>query len=165
MRQSLVAFAAWAVLSGLTMLPPAALAMTILISPASAEAGDAQDDLAGLARQASALSRDGKFAEAAVFAARALELAEQRFGPQDPVLAQALSNLAYLYLKLNRYSDAESLYARAVAIYEVTGHHEGALWDALQRLAEADRALGRTAESDALLTRARAIEQMMSALF
>ena len=163
--QSLLAFAAWVVLSGLTMLPPAALAMMILISPASAQAGDAQDDITSLERQASALSRDGKFAEAAVFAERALELAERRFGPQDPALAQALSNLAYLYLKLNRYGDAEILYGRAVAIYEAAGHHEGALWSVLQRLAEADRALGRTAEADALLTRVRAIEQMMSAPF
>ena len=115
---------------------------------------------------ASDLSRDGRFAEAAVFSERARELAERRLGPRDPELAQTLGDLAYLYLKLERFGDAGILSGRALAIYDGSSDRPGGkLWDVMRLLAEAYTKQGRAADAAAALARVRAIEQAVSAPF
>jgi tetratricopeptide (TPR) repeat protein len=115
---------------------------------------------------ASDLSGEGRFAEAAVFAERARELAERRLGPRDPGLALTLCDLAYLYLKLERYGDAEVLAGRALAIYDGSSDRPGGkLWSTMRLLAEAYTRQGRAADAAAALARARAIERTVAAPF
>ncbi len=59
----------------------------------------------------------GNYAEAEKQLAAALGLAE-RFGPEDPRLAQSLNILAVVYRAQGRYDDAELFHKRALAIRE-----------------------------------------------
>jgi tetratricopeptide (TPR) repeat protein len=49
---------------------------------------------------------------------RILNIMEQQLGPNHPDIAQSLNNLALLYRKLGKYSQAEPLYRRALSISE-----------------------------------------------
>jgi tetratricopeptide (TPR) repeat protein/transposase-like protein/transcriptional regulator with XRE-family HTH domain len=62
------------------------------------------------------------YAQAEPLYRRALAIREQYLGPEHPYTANALSNLANLYLAQRRYREAEPLYRRALAIRE---HHFG----------------------------------------
>ena len=54
--------------------------------------------------------------EATEIAKQALAAAEKKFGPEHPVVAKALNNLAKLYFVQGRDADAEPLFNRALAI-------------------------------------------------
>ncbi len=56
--------------------------------------------------------------EAELLYQRALAIREQHLGPEHPYTANALSNLANLYLAQRRYREAEPLYRRSLAIRE-----------------------------------------------
>jgi tetratricopeptide (TPR) repeat protein len=62
------------------------------------------------------LYRAGEYNLAVVFAHEALEVAEQKFGPDHPNVAQSLNSLAELYCDQGEYAKAEPLYKRALAI-------------------------------------------------
>jgi CHAT domain-containing protein/Tfp pilus assembly protein PilF len=76
------------------------------------------DDVGALNRQVVALSRQGNYAKATKIAKRALAIAEQKSGPDNPVIATSLNNLAGLYQSQGRYAAAEPLYKRSLALYE-----------------------------------------------
>src|SRR5262249_2700724 len=169
MRQSLFVSAAWVILALLLIMPPAA-----------AQSSGVDGELETLRRQASELAREGRlaeregrfaeregrFAEAAQLSLRARDLAERQFGPSSPELAATLSDLAYCYLRLRRFSEAETEYQRALAIYDsAPGRYQGEIWLMLERLLEVYAGLGRTDQSAALRARQRDIEQALSAPF
>lgn len=64
------------------------------------------------------LYKAGKFDEALPVARRVLELREKVFGPDDPVVGIALSNLAEVYRAKKKYNEAQPLYRRSLAILE-----------------------------------------------
>jgi len=155
MRQSLFVSVVWVVLALLLMMPPA-----------SAQSSGSDGELEALRRQASALAREGRFAEAAEVSVKARDLAERQFGPRSPELAATLSDLAYCYFRLRRFADAETEYQRALAIYDsAPGRYQGEIWLMLERLLEVYAGLGRTDQSAPLRARQRDIEQALSAPF
>jgi tetratricopeptide (TPR) repeat protein len=144
----------------------AALSLPTITSPASVQPTGPNGELETIQRQASELSRVGRFADAVPLSLRARELAERQFGPRAPELAHALCDLAYLYLKLRHYDDAETAYQRALAIYDdAAGHYEGRTWNLLERLLEVYANQARVDESIVLRARVRTIEQAVSAPF
>jgi tetratricopeptide (TPR) repeat protein len=64
------------------------------------------------------LDRDGKYDEALPLAIQGVKLAQSTFGPVDPQLAVALSNLAQVYTDQGKYGSAEPIYLRAWEIIE-----------------------------------------------
>jgi tetratricopeptide (TPR) repeat protein len=138
----------------------------MIMPPAWSQTPAGDRELENVRRQASALARDGRYANAVPLLLKAEELAERQFGPRAPELGAVLSDLAYVYLKLARYPEAATKYERALAIYEgAPGHHEGRVWLILGRLAEVYAHQGRGDEAAALRIRLKAIEQAMSAPF
>ena len=143
----------------------AALLLTVLAGALPAQPpAQAGDEIEVLRRQASQLSRAGKYAEAIPISQRALMLAEQRFSPVDPKVAPALNDLAYLYFALNCHSEAEPLYRRLLSIHDNDpGRDDGDVWGVLRRLEAVYDAQGRENEAAPLAARARAIESKVSA--
>jgi tetratricopeptide (TPR) repeat protein len=138
----------------------------MILPPAWSQTSGADRELETVRHQASVLARDGKYADAVPLLMKAEELAERQFGPRAPELAEVLSDLGYVYLKLARYPEAATKYERALAIYDgASGHHEGWIWLVLGRLAEVYANQGRADEAAALRVRRKAIEQAMSAPF
>ena len=80
----------------------------------------------------------GKFAEALPLAKRALKIREKSLGPNHKLVAVAEINLAGVYLGNKNLEDAESMYRKALAIYEMNPDehdpHVGQLLDRLARL-------------------------------
>ena len=153
---------------GRTLAPTlfvAALLLTVLAGALPAQPpAQAGDEIEVLRRQASQLSRAGKYAEAIPISQRALMLAEQRFSPVAPKVAPALNDLAYLYFALNRHSEAEPLYRRLLSIHDNDpGRDDGDVWGVLRRLEAVYDAQGRENEAAPLAARARAIESKVSA--
>jgi len=68
--------------------------------------------LAVLNQKVMELYRAGKYARAALVAQKALQVAEQHFGPDHPAVASGLNNLAYIYNTQGDYANAEPLYNR-----------------------------------------------------
>ena len=64
------------------------------------------------------LYRAGKFPDAIPLAQRSLELKEKVLGPDHPIVATSLNNLAALYQATGQYAQAEPLYQRTLAISE-----------------------------------------------
>lgn len=56
------------------------------------------------------LNFQGKYEEVERYYQRALEIYEQRLGPDDPNVAKTKNNLASCYLKQGKYKEAEVLY-------------------------------------------------------
>jgi tetratricopeptide (TPR) repeat protein len=91
---------------------------------------------------------------------RALEIDESSNGPDHPIVAIELNNLALLHVETNRYSKAEPLYRRAIAIFEASyglDHPSVAL--GLNNLAGLLVETNRHAEAEPLFRRAIAIEE------
>ena len=68
--------------------------------------------------KAPALEKEGKYKEAAENWEHFIELAEKKLGPDHPDVALGLNNLASLYQDQGKYSKAEPLFIRSLAIYE-----------------------------------------------
>ena len=85
---------------------------------------------------------------------------EKKLGPDHANVAISLNNLAQLYDKQGRYTDAEPLYKRSLAIFErVLGPDHPDVAQALNNLAELYRAQGRYSDAEPLLKRALAIRE------
>jgi CHAT domain-containing protein/tetratricopeptide (TPR) repeat protein len=127
---------------------------------ATAAHAQGSDDVDALSKQVAQLAGAGKYAEATAIAARALDLAERRFGPDHPTVSTALNNLAFVYSAQGRYSEAEPLYQRALAIAEkALGPDHPNVASDLGNLAELYRALGRSADAEPLYKRALMIHE------
>ena len=81
------------------------------------KAQDAADPEA-LNRQVEQLYQVSMYFEATEIAKQALAAAERKFGPEHPVVAKVLNNLATLYFVQGRDADAEPLFKCALAILQ-----------------------------------------------
>src|SRR5207245_772931 len=88
-----------------------------LWSPATA-ADDRIAEATALSREALALYQDHRYAEAEPLFKRALAIVEKTLGPNHPLVASMLINLAERYREQNRYKEVEPLYLRALEIQQ-----------------------------------------------
>jgi hypothetical protein len=95
------------------------VAVFVFIAPAYAEETapppqeSGQQQAAGLNNQAVQFYKDGKYAEAAAAAEKALELANagQAPGALNPVAMVSMNHLANIYLAMGRYGESTSPWA------------------------------------------------------
>jgi CHAT domain-containing protein/Tfp pilus assembly protein PilF len=109
-----------------------------------------------LQNKAEALEAAGKYSEAIPYARRALEIMEQRFGPNHPNVAAFLNTLASLHQDQGNFRDAETLLRRALEIQE-RGFPN--LWTALNNLAYLYFDQERYADAEPLFNRSLAISE------
>ena len=127
----------------------ALLSVLVLASPAAAQAPDDDGDAKALE-----LFRAGRYEASVPYFQRALDLAEARFGPDDPTLAVEVNNLAEAYRLSDQLDKAESLYLRAVELDERAGAHNGVgLATSLNNLALVYREQNRLEEAERLSVR------------
>ena len=101
--------------------------------------------------------QQGNYAKAEQKFSAALEKAK-KFGPQDPRLATTLNNLAALYVTQGKYAEAESLYKRALAIWEkALGPEHPHVATSLENYAALLRKTNRKKKAKKLEARAKAI--------
>jgi tetratricopeptide (TPR) repeat protein len=119
------------------------------------------DEAEALNHEMFRLSQAGKYKEAAEVEERELALRErQAGGPDDPGVGLALNNLANIYRKLGRYTEAESLWKRSLAIREKAfGPEHPNVATALNNLALLYTDLNRHAEAEPLYQRSLAIRE------
>ncbi|MBI3515629.1 MAG: CHAT domain-containing protein [Proteobacteria bacterium] len=113
-----------------------------------------------LGRQADALQRDARYADAVVAATELLKLREARLGPDHPDVAWPVMRLGELRRIQGRYAEAESLFKRALAIRETKlGRDHPDVAHSLVLLALVDIPLGRYAEGEVFARRSLAIRE------
>ncbi len=101
--------------------------------------------------------QQGKYSEAEIHWGAALEEAEG-LGPEAPLLAISLNNLALVYMAHGKYAKAEPLYKRALAIWEkALGLEHPQVATSLNNRALLYQAQGKYAEAEPLYKRALAI--------
>ena len=82
----------------------------------------AADEATNLSRRVVQLYNQGKIEEAIPLAERVLELRQQALKDNDPLVADALSNLGALHQATKNYDKAEDFYKRSLAIFEVSSN-------------------------------------------
>lgn len=75
------------------------------------------EDLTALNAELKQLYRQGKYTEAIPVAEKIRTLTERRYGPDHVESANAMNNLALLYIEKKQYAEAEKLAQQALAIY------------------------------------------------
>jgi CHAT domain-containing protein/tetratricopeptide (TPR) repeat protein len=132
---------------------------TLVIAPAAMAQSPA---LKNAARQTVRLLDLGKYAEAEVWAQKAVKLAQQEFGVDDPTYALTLHNLALVYDGERRYREVEPLEKRALAIYEkAPGPHDHVMAVSLNVLADFYRTQSRYGDAEAAAERAVALDSKL----
>jgi tetratricopeptide (TPR) repeat protein len=127
---------------------------------APADAGLDAEEVKQLDANAQELFEAGKYAEASAVVARSLAWKESKLGPDHPVTALSLNNLAWLYGNQGLYAKAEPLFQRALAIREkALGPEHPDTAQSLNNLAELYQAQGRYAKAEPLYKRALAINE------
>ena len=100
----------------------------------------------------------GELAEAEPLYKRSLALMEKALGPNHPIVATSLNNLAGLYTLQGRHVDGELLHKRAISVREkALGPNHPAVGDSLNNLAGLYRRQERYAEAELLHRRDLAI--------
>lgn len=113
-----------------------------------------------LARRVVQLHDQAKFSEALPVAKKALDIAEQNFGPNDAHVAISLNSLANIHNSVNNYDAAVPLAQRAVALYEkLEGPEHAAVGNALNTLGIAFSGQENYVEAEDVLERAIAITE------
>lgn len=126
--------------------------------PPATQKATAHAEAVRVSAEVLALYRAGKFAEALPLAEHVVGLAESALGPDHPVLASSLNNLAAVYTGLRRYADAEPLYLRAMATRQrAHGPHHRSLVVDLNNLAVLYMNQKRYPQAEPLYWRALAI--------
>ncbi|MCH7921671.1 MAG: tetratricopeptide repeat protein [Nitrospinae bacterium] len=91
---------------------------------------------------------------------RALAIREKALGPDHPLVAQSLNNLAALYLQKGKYTKAEPLFERALAIREkALGPDHPHVATSLNNLAALYLQKGKYTKAEPLFERALAIRE------
>ena len=65
--------------------------------------------------------RTGRYSAALPYLRRDLQMAEARYGKEDPSVAVEINNLAEANRRMGRLDEAEALYKRAIALDEKAG--------------------------------------------
>jgi|GEM_PF-3269414 len=100
----------------------------------------------------------GKYAAAEPLYQRALLKMEKALGPNHPLVASVLNNLATLYQAQGRYAEAEPLYQWALAIVKKTlGPDHPYVATVLENISELYKETGRMDEAKRVEERANAI--------
>jgi CHAT domain-containing protein/tetratricopeptide (TPR) repeat protein len=127
---------------------------------AGAAYAQGQDDLDQLLAEVGRLYGQGKSAEAAPIAERAVALARERHGEEHAKFGSALGWLAIVYQGQGRFADAEPLHKRSLAIREkALGPDHPNVGAALHNLAVLYREQGRHADAEPLMRRGLAIAE------
>jgi tetratricopeptide (TPR) repeat protein len=113
----------------------------------------------------SLLAGAGRFAEAEALERRALALYEEELGPDDSEVADALSRLATVLTRLDRWSEAESHLLRGLGLLEA--HAESPEWrtrlrDLTGELALLYESAGRDAEAEQAFARVRELDEQLA---
>ena len=133
------------------------LAILCLAVPA-VFAQDVDTEWAALTKDFMELYRAGKYDRAVDPAKKALDLAEKKVGPDHPLVAVSLNNLATIYRVQGQSARAELLFERALAISEkALGPDHPQVAQILSNLAALYRETGRDEEAKVLETRAAGI--------
>jgi tetratricopeptide (TPR) repeat protein len=114
-------------------------------------------DLKNLNAHLKQLYRQGNYKDAIPFAQRIVFLTEKKYGSDNVETANALNNLALIYIIKERYTEAESLSKKALKIYEaqlgkdqlcvaVLYDHLEEIFKKTRRLAEMNQAHDKAAE-------------------
>ena len=104
------------------------------------------------------LYQQGRYSEAISYAAEALKLGEDEFGPDHPTTARLLNDLAFVHEAQGNYAEAEPLYRRALAIWEkALGPEHPSVATGLENYATLLRTTGRADEATEMEARAKAI--------
>lgn len=144
-------------------LPGATVPFASFDSPRNAIQNPAADELAEadqLSVKVLELFKLSEFEEAVPLAKRALKIREKALKSNDARIADAQSNLAELYLALQRHGDAESLFRKSIKIYELEGKTHGkSLANALERVALLRELARKPKEAEDLYLRAIALRQ------
>jgi tetratricopeptide (TPR) repeat protein len=89
-----------------------------LISAGVTPVGAEGETLQVLNDTAVSLYEQGNYDDAAELAERALKIAEDSMGPDNPEIAPFLNNLAVIYYAQGKYSTAAAMYQRAIRVTE-----------------------------------------------
>ncbi len=104
------------------------------------------------------LKQRAQYVEAEPLYQRAIAIGEKTLGPEHPLLATYISNLANLYGNQGKYEEAEPLFKQAIAIGEKTlGPEHPDLANRLNNLAMLYQDQGKYEEAEPLLKRVLAI--------
>jgi tetratricopeptide (TPR) repeat protein len=117
-----------------------------------------RDGEAALIEQVVQLIKQNRYSEATILAKQILEAREKMLGADNPDVADALHNLAWLYRAQNRFDDAEPLYKRSLAIFERV-HDYPNVASVASDLAAVYMPQGRYADAEPLYKRALAIRE------
>ena len=103
--------------------------------------------------------QEGRYAEAETMFRALREKAEEDLGPEDPMVASAIRNLAMLYQVQGRVTEAEPLLHKALAIMENVDPENLETSAVLEQLAEVWQTQGRYAATEIILQRSLAIRE------
>ena len=110
--------------------------------------------------QANNLFQQRRVAEAIPIIESVLSIYEKNLGPDHPLVANSLNNMALLYYFLGDYAQAEPLYRRSLIISEKAYSPDHALVaTTLNNLAELYRKFGNYAQAGPLLKRSLTISE------
>ncbi|MBV8032127.1 MAG: tetratricopeptide repeat protein, partial [Betaproteobacteria bacterium] len=119
--------------------------------------GGKADDTARLVSLAQQALARGEYRQAETLHDQVLAIHEKTLGPESPVTANSMSNLAFVYTLQGRFADAEKLYRRALAVREkALGPNHPDVATNLNNLARVLQELGKDEQIAASEARARA---------
>jgi CHAT domain-containing protein/tetratricopeptide (TPR) repeat protein len=138
--------------------------LSLLVALCAAAPAYAQSDaFKQVLQQTHALMVTGNYAEAEIWAKKAIDLAKNESGADSSDYAISLNNLAELYRAQGRYAEAETLYKSAITIdQKARGPDNPSVATDINNLADLYDAQGRYAESLPLQQRALAIRENAS---
>ena len=133
-------------------------AAPVLIAEGVATQGISQADIAAMVEEARVFALKGKYAEAVLIWEKLLAIAEKLLGPDHPVVANSLYNLASNLREQGQYTAAESMLRRSLAILEkAQGPDHPDVASTLNNLADIMKDQGRYAAAEPLYRRSLAI--------
>lgn len=98
-------------------------ALLACLLPLHAGAGEAPvDDRTSTYREYREAFDAGDYARALPLAARVVDMTAMQYGPEEPELANPLTNLATTLYRMRQYGDALDTYRRALTILDVAGN-------------------------------------------
>jgi CHAT domain-containing protein/tetratricopeptide (TPR) repeat protein len=140
-----------------------AAAQSLAQTPPQRPASSATDeDPVALLGQVAALHQAGKSREAIGLAERALQIAERRYGADDPATITIVNALGSLHYAAGDYARAAQWHQRALtAVEQAVGAEHPMALSVANNLANAQQALGQLAPAQALLERVLAAREKL----